>query len=107
MLCNCFESWWKKGLLKTVLIAFLCASGCGARDEFPMHNPTTGQDIVCRSGRYWFDEGLPQARIGAECIHACERYGFKRQTGNPYADAAQPRQPDDDVRPEIPAVCLP
>ena len=94
--------------LKSIaLVGTMLISGCGTRDEFPMHNPATGQDVVCHSGRYGFEEGLPQMRIAIQCIQACKQYGYRRTTGNPYADAPNPNAPDSDVRQEIPPQCQP
>jgi hypothetical protein len=72
-----------------------------------MRDPETGQEVMCKSGEYWIEEGLPQLRIAMQCIHACEMQGFRQFTGNPYADAPHPKAPDDDVKPYIPAPCLP
>jgi hypothetical protein len=90
-----------------VLLAGGSLAGCAVRDDFPMRHPVTGAEVMCHSGEYWFEEGAPQLRIAEQCIHACERYGFRRFTGNPYADAPQPRAPDEDLVPSIPSACLP
>lgn len=77
------------------------------RDDFLMRNPATGEEVVCHSGEYTFEEGAPQMRIAEQCLHACERYGFRQLTGNPYDDAPNPGVPDTDVVPFIPKACLP
>jgi hypothetical protein len=87
--------------------AVTAISGCAVRDDFPMRNPATGQEVVCHSGEYRFEEGAPQMRIAMQCIHACERYEFRSFTGNPYADEPHPQAPDSDVVPFIPQACLP
>lgn len=92
------------------LIAILPAfflTGCGTRDHFPMHNPETGLDVVCYSGEYTFEEGLPQMRVALACIHACEMKGYRQQTGNPYTDAPAPAPPPEDLKSEIPKACWP
>jgi hypothetical protein len=92
--------------LLLVGISALLLSACAVRDSFPMRNPDTGQEITCHSGWYVIEEGVPQMRIATQCIRACERYGFRRFTGNPYADQPHPAAPDDAMRPEIPIACL-
>ena len=72
-----------------------------------MRNPDTGQEVVCYSGWYSFEEGGPEVRIAEQCIDACNRYGFLLFTGNRYADHPHPHDPDEDVKPFIPAPCLP
>ena len=86
----------------------LSTAACGGpvRDEFPMRNPTTGQEVTCYSGYYWFEEGLPQLRIADQCTNACERYGFVWQGGNEYYKP-NPKVPDEDMKQFIPAACLP
>jgi len=56
-----------------------------------MKNLSTGEEVLCRSGDYFIEEGAPQVRIATQCMSACARYGFKRQTGNPYTDNIQPK----------------
>ena len=73
-----------------------------------MRNAETGQEVVCYSGRYWFDEGVPQLRIAEQCMRACARYGFERVTDHPYVPKKYPPlAPDEDVKPFIPDACLP
>ena len=72
-----------------------------------MRNSQTGKVVICKSGTYGIEEGAPQLRIAEQCVRACARYGFQRFTGNPYADSMSGKDPDDDVRPLIPAECLP
>jgi hypothetical protein len=83
----------------------LVTSGCAHRDQFPMLNSSTGEHVVCYSGPYWFDEGLPQMRVATQCLQACARYGFTSLAANPNSIA--PRDPDDDVKPFIPTTCMP
>lgn len=70
-----------------LIAAVTVISGCAVRDDFPMRNPGTGQEVMCHSGTYTFEEGAPQMRIADQCIHACERYGFRMFSGNPDAQA--------------------
>jgi hypothetical protein len=98
------------GRLQVWVLVFLAGgmvAGCAVHDNFPMRNPETGQEVTCQSGEYWIEEGSPQVRIATQCIQACERHGFRRFTGNPYADAPHPKAPDSDVLPFIPSSCLP
>jgi hypothetical protein len=90
-----------------LLLLSVGIQGCAHRDDFPMRNPANGQEVLCQSGEYWFDEGMPQMRVAEQCIRACERYGFRRFTGNPYADAPHPQNPDKDIMPFVPPACLP
>ena len=85
----------------------LLAAGCATQDHFPMRNPETTQEVMCVSGKYWIKEGAPQMRIATQCMQACAVHGFRRHTGNPYADYIQPKAPDEDVKQYIPAACLP
>ena len=95
------------GRIKLVAsLAVLCCAGCATQDRFPMRNAETGQEVVCRSGAYWLEEGAPQMRIAQQCMQACAAHGFHRSTGNPFADKIQPKAPDDDVKAFIPAACL-
>lgn len=96
-------------LLGATLIGLTTAvtTGCATRDDFPMRNPDTGQEVTCHSGEYWIEEGSPQMRIATQCLQACAAHGFHRYTGNPYADNIQPKSPDDEMKPYIPAACLP
>jgi hypothetical protein len=89
------------------LLSLFALTGCGHRDAFPMHNDETGQDVVCHSGEYWIEEGMPQMRVTLACLHACEMKGYRRHTGNPYADEPHPAPPPDDLKPEIPQACWP
>jgi hypothetical protein len=81
-------------------------AGCTVQSYFPMRNPETGAEVMCRSGKFWIEEGAPQMRIAIQCFHACEMHGFRRHTGNPYSDTPHPKAPDEDVKPYIPAPCL-
>ena len=93
-------------LLCVLLLGIL--TGCHRhQDHFPLRNPQTGQQVICYSGEYWLEEGGPQIRVAEQCMQACPRYGFKRQTGNPYADNILPKAPDEDVKKDIPSACLP
>jgi len=92
--------------LSLMLLAALLPS-CAVRDEFPMMDPQTGRQVTCRSGPYWYDEGLPQVRIALQCIHACERYGFLVVPPTRYREPPLPQAPDADVKPHIPKECLP
>lgn len=92
-------------IVPLLLVSFL--SGCATQDRFPMKDEKTGRQVVCKSGKYWMEEGMPQMRIALECIHACERYGFRLFTGNPNTDRPDPRAPEEDVTPQIPMECLP
>jgi hypothetical protein len=71
-----------------------------------MDNPQTGQQVMCVSGDYTFEEGALQLRIADQCMQACARHGFKL-TDRTYADRVRPSAPDEDVKPYIPAACLP
>ena len=97
----------RKSVLLIPLIALL-ASACifarPVRDHFPMKNPTTGQEVTCYSGEYWYEESGEAYDIAVQCISACERYGFVWQGGNEYY---KPRTPDEDKKQFIPAACLP
>jgi len=96
--------------LRTPLFCVLLmgiSAGCYRRDHIPMRNPDTGQEVVCYTGEYTMLPGDAQIRIAEQCMRACARYGFKRQTGNPYADNVQPKAPDEDVKKDIPSACLP
>jgi len=98
---------------------FVCCAlltACSHRDEFPMHNPQTGEDVVCHSGAYVLEEGTWHMAIALACIHSCERYGFRRFTGHPHTDIPRPAPPRDYLEPgmtesdllsEIPERCLP
>jgi hypothetical protein len=87
----------------TVLSGAVC--GCAMRDHFPMKNAATGQAVTCYSGYYRFEEGVPQYRIAEQCMHACERFGFKWIGANEYY-RLDPKPPDADVIPFIPPACL-
>ncbi len=89
-----------------VSVAWAAASCSPVRDEFPMRNAATGQQVTCYSGYYWFEEGLPQLRIALQCRSACERHGFVWQGGNEYYKP-NPEVPDEDMKQFIPAACLP
>ena len=91
--------------MPTLMALVLFLAGCPAhRDSFTMRNPTTGQEVMCYSGYYTLYEGAPQIRIADQCIHACERYGFKRL--NTYeSEKPEPRTPDEEMREYIPAAC--
>jgi len=93
--------------LTLISVATILIAGCATRDDFPMRNPETGQEVTCHSGEYWIEEGVPQMRIATQCLQACAMHGFRRNTGNPYADNIQPKAPDDEMKPYIPAACLP
>ena len=85
----------------------LSTAACGpVRDHFPMKNSTTGQEVTCYSGYYWFEEGLPEYKIAEQCISACERYGFRRVSVNDYYKP-NAKAPDTDMKQFIPAACLP
>ena len=96
----------REALCYGALCLLSALSACSTRDDFPMRNEAGGQ-VMCHSGYYSFEEGLPQARIAMQCIAACEMYGYRRFTGNPHADTPHPGKPDSDVVPEIPRECLP
>ena len=76
------------------------------RDEFPMRNPTTGQQVTCYSGEYWYEESGEAYDVSLQCMSACERYGFVWQGGNEYYKP-NPKAPDEDMKQFIPAACLP
>ena len=99
----------QKSVLLIPLIALL-ASACifarPVRDHFPMKNPTTGQQVTCYSGEYWYEESGYDLEIADQCRNACERYGFVWQGGNEYYKP-NPKAPDEDMRQFIPAACLP
>ena len=86
----------------------LSTAACGGpvRDHFPMKNPTTGQELTCYSGEYWYEESVEAYDIAVQCIHACERYGFRRGSVNDYYNP-NPKAPDEDMKQFIPAACLP
>jgi hypothetical protein len=84
----------------------LVGCGPGIRDEFPMYNATTGQEVMCYSGYYQFEEGAPQLRIAYQCRSACERHGFKLKNANDYY-TPRPHAPDEDMKEFIPPECLP
>jgi hypothetical protein len=87
-----------------VLLLLLSATACAHRDHYPMRNPATGEEVTCYTPYYSF--GLPEMRTAEQCIHACERYGFEYQRSNQYYKPA-PKAPDEDVKPYVPAACLP
>ena len=82
-------------------------SGCESRDYFPMHNPLTGQDVVCRSGPYFIEESSAAADIFGACISACEVHGFRQTKYNQDADEPPAVHPPERLKSEIPKVCLP
>jgi len=105
-------------LLKFSCLLPLCVllAACYARVEIPMHNLQTGEDLVCHSDKYYFEQGGRQEVIAIACAHACERYGFRQFTGNPVIDTPQPMLPRDypengvtkeDIISELPERCLP
>jgi hypothetical protein len=89
-----------------VLSLTLVATGCATRDDFPMRNLATGQEVICHSGWYWGEEGAPQMRILEQCGNACNRYGIRRLVDAHY-EGLSPHDPDEDVKPFIPSECLP
>ena len=99
----------QKSVLLIPLIAVLvsaCIFARPVRDHFPMKNPTTGQEITCYSGEYWYEESSYDLEIAEQCISACERYGFRRVSVNDYYKP-NPKIPDEDMKQFIPAACLP
>ena len=52
------------------------------------------------------EERPADARIMAECIHACARYGYYRIIYDS-APMLDPKDPDDDVKQLMPAACMP
>jgi len=79
---------------------------------YPLDNPTTGKRIECRTE--WDQDQVQRNRHQIEeCLHACERYGFRwigetrgaKLYGRPYV--REPRAPDVDMRAFIPGECLP
>ena len=82
-------------------------AGCYYVAPLPMHNPSTGEDIVCHGGHY--NVGKDEARdtlAGTACVHACERYGFFL-VGHPEVGPIHPAPPPDDLKYDIPDRCLP
>jgi hypothetical protein len=76
-----------------------------------MRNTTTEQEVLCRSGAYWFEESLADMNVAIGCMQACARHGFAPVKPNPYATAyaplVVPTVPDDDIGSSVPAECLP
>ena len=91
----------------TIVLLTAGVTSCAVRDDFPMRSTVTGQEIVCHSGWYRFEEGAPELRVAEQCMAACSRYGFQRLTGNCYSDNIPPRDPEEDMKAYIPAACLP
>jgi hypothetical protein len=100
-------------------LLFVCTSACLIMRDvevYTLDNPTTGKKIECRTGLIeWDDEEQVQRYRHQieECLHACERYGFRwigetrgaKLYGRPYV--REPRAPDVDMRAFIPGECLP
>ena len=81
--------------------------GCYYVDPLPMHNPETGEDIVCHGGKYNVGKDEERdARAGEACVHACERYGF-RLVGHPEIGPLNPVPPPEGLKYDIPNRCLP
>jgi len=107
-----------RSFTKFICLFAFCAllTACYARIEIPMHNPQTGEDLVCHSDKYYFEQGGAQEVIALGCVHACERYGFRRFTGHADIDAPMPLAPrafpengvtEERMKSEIPKRCLP
>lgn len=92
--------------LKTArLFIGVCATlgGCYAWDEYVMHNPQTGEDIVCAGGKYYFEEGAPEMELAGACIRACAKQGFELTKGPRYD---KPRgSPPKDLASAVPLRC--
>jgi hypothetical protein len=72
-----------------------------------MHNPTTGEDATCFTGKYYFDEGMPEVNVARSCVRACEKHGFQVIKDNPQKYVPYPGPVGDDLHPYVPPQCMP
>lgn len=98
----------------SALLILLAATSCAFQVPFPMRNSATGQQVTCLSPYTRIKLGGEPEMIVKQCLHACERHGFKYfgdehgYTGgitNPYE--GEPPAPDERARPYVPDACLP
>jgi len=94
----------------TILALASCAQG-----SFPMRNPQTGDEVMCRSGITWQNESWAsdawqnaawdsnpgsQDDVLEACIHACERFGFRAE-----GMAPEPANPPKNMAVLLPEAC--
>jgi len=63
--------------LVSLLLAAICLSGCDITRDYPMHNPQSGERVVCST---WAEPPgyitNPELRKLLVCIARCKEWGF-------------------------------
>jgi hypothetical protein len=86
----------------------LATTACAIREELPMRNPATGQQVSCYSPYTYIMIGWVPHQIALRCVQACQRHGFEYM-GLAYIGELSDHLPitDEMARPYIVPACLP
>jgi hypothetical protein len=92
-----------------VFLLALATAACAIREELPMRNPTTAQQLSCYSPYTYIMIGWVPHQIALRCVQACQRHGFDYVGEEPLVEGLSDDPPitDEMTRPYIPPSCLP